>query len=237
MSEVVLLHERFHAFVDTLTVSHVADGSPEQATDAAERVSAVEGALRSSESSTDTDEDADATICFKRLAGYGVAVAVAVAVPSVGCLPESLRVFAPGLVPCPPTWVVRLQGTIHVYVTVDVGFLKEARSGRCGSCGIADVDSFRIARIESSTKCLFVVGSVVVRGERMQFIVLFFPLLDGEDCSVKGDSDFAAGISSKVYSRSTCCFVRIILIHHVVSATGRTRICAVPHDDVFHRTF
>ena len=84
----------------------------------------MEGALWRSEACADADEYADRAITFKGLAGHGFTVTIR----SVGSLPVPLWVFAPGLVPSPSTWVIRPQGTIHVYVTVDVGFLKEAWS-------------------------------------------------------------------------------------------------------------
>ena len=62
-------------------------------------------------------------------AGADIDYSVTVTIRSVGSMPVPLWVFAPGLVPSPSTWVIRLQGTIHVYVTVDIGFLKESWSG------------------------------------------------------------------------------------------------------------
>jgi hypothetical protein len=153
---VVLFNQRLHTLVDIFAIGHISDGPPEQGTDTAERISAMEGTLWRSEACADTDEYADGAITFKGLAGYGVAVIIGSigsvgSVGFIGSLPVPLLVFAPGLVPSPSTWVIRLQGTIHVYVTVDTSFLKEAWSGGRCSSGIADVDSFRIAGIEAST--------------------------------------------------------------------------------------
>jgi hypothetical protein len=125
VSAVVLFSQCFHTLVDIFTISHVADGPPEQGADAAERVSPVEGALWRSETRADADEYTDRAITFREVAGYSVTVTIR----PVGSLPVPLWVFAPGLIPSPSTWVIRPQGTIHVYVTVDIGFLKEAWSG------------------------------------------------------------------------------------------------------------
>lgn len=127
MFTVVLLHERLHAPVDRFAVGHVADGFSQQCTDAAERVTSVEGALGSSNSRPNADEDANATICFRTFTRYTFAVAVAVVTSC--CLPGSLGIFSPSFVPCPATWVVYHQGAIHIHVTVDVSLFEESWSG------------------------------------------------------------------------------------------------------------
>ena len=176
--EMVLVYERLHALVDALAVGHVTDGSPEEGADAAQGVSAMEGALRCSKPCADAEEDADGAGGVGQFTANGVAVAVL----AVRGLPDSLWVLVPRLVPCPATRVVGLQGPVHVYVAVDVGFLEEAWSGGgCSSC-VADVDSLGIAGIEPSTQCLLVVAGREVRGEGVQFVLLSFALLDGEHC-------------------------------------------------------
>ena len=95
--------------------------------------------------------------------------------------------LAPGLVPSPETRVVVHQGTIHVYVPVDIGLSEKPGSGRCCSCSLPNIDLFGVAGVESFAQCLFCVWEFKVGLECMQLVVLLFALLNGKDYTAEYD--------------------------------------------------